>query len=54
MTKRLWLWFTTPRAVRLAQDKRRLEHIARDFGCSRTQATRIVNAYFRKSLEENN
>lgn len=46
MIKRLLYWAKTPRAVRLAQDKRRLESIARAAGCSRTQASRITAAYF--------
>nr|WP_326532190.1 hypothetical protein [Rhodoferax sp.] len=45
MFSRLWAWATTPRAVRLAQQKRRLESIARAAGCSRRQAANIARAY---------
>jgi len=45
MIKRFLLLVTTPRAVRLAQQKRRLESIARAAGCSRRQAANIARAY---------
>lgn len=50
MFKRLWVQLTTPNTVRMAQEKRRLERIARDTGCSRKQASSIVAAYFEKPL----
>lgn len=52
MFKRLWLRLTTPSAVRLAQNKRRLEHIAKSQGCSRTQAARIASEFFGNQLAD--
>ena len=52
MLERIWLWLKTPRAVRLAQEKRRLQRAAMDTGCSRALALRVVSGYFKSSLEE--
>jgi hypothetical protein len=52
MLKRFWHWIKTPRAVRLAQEKRRLQRAAMDAGCSRALAIRVVAIYFKSELEE--
>ncbi|MBW8467285.1 MAG: hypothetical protein K0M67_03385 [Thiobacillus sp.] len=52
MLERFWHWIRTPRAVRLAQDKRRLQRAAMDAGCSRALANRVVASYFKNGLEE--
>ncbi|KWT64453.1 MULTISPECIES: hypothetical protein [unclassified Variovorax] len=41
-----------PDPVRLAQDKRRLQRVARDAGVSRAQAIRIASHYFKKPLKD--
>ena len=52
MLNRIWLWFKTPRAVRLAQEKRRLQRAAMHAGCSRALAMRVVASYFKSSVED--
>jgi hypothetical protein len=52
MLNRIWIWLKTPRAVRLAQEKRRLQRAAMDAGCSRSLAMRVVACYFKSSLED--
>lgn len=52
MLNRIWIWLKTPRAVRLAQDKRRLQRAAMDAGCPRAIANRVVAGYFKSSLED--
>ena len=52
MLNRIWIWLKTPRAVRLAQDKRRLQRAAIDAGCSRALAMRVVAGYFKSNLED--
>lgn len=43
--KALWHRLTTPRAVRLAQDKRRLVAVAQQAGCTRSQARKIAKDF---------
>lgn len=52
MLERLWHWIKTPRAVRLAQEKRRLQRAAMDAGCTRAQAKRVAASYFKSGLED--
>ena len=52
MLNRIWIWLKTPRAVRLAQEKRRLQRAALEAGCSRALAMRVVASYFKPGLED--
>lgn len=52
MLERLWHWIKTPRALRIAQEKRRLQRAAMDAGCSRALSVRVVAIYFKNDLEE--
>lgn len=52
MLNRFWIWLKTPRALRLAQEKRRLQRAAIDAGCSRALAKRVVAGYFNSRLED--
>lgn len=45
--RRCWLALTKPFAKPIALEKRRLQRIAQDEGCTRKQAQRIVAAYFK-------
>ena len=46
MFSRLWAWATTPRAVRLAQQKRRLESIARAKGFLMVSASPLTRSSY--------
>lgn len=42
-----WHWLMTPRRVRVAAEKRRLQRAAQDAGCSRTQAMHVVSNFYK-------
>lgn len=43
-------WIKTPRALRLAQQKRRLQRIAFECGCSVSQSKKIAALFFKNDL----
>jgi hypothetical protein len=50
--RRLIWRLRTPRDVRLAMDKRRLERVAQQAGAPRAMAVTIASRFFRNDLED--